>query len=701
MQIDSTTTRLVVLPAGGLISGRRIGISPKQITSSNFGLIYAAEGQVNQRIEVVRVLPVEQVPMGALALGDDLAAKLGIGNEESLSWRLVVGGLNQMTASEICLEVQVESQLDQIVEQLDRSQDLAGQLLWIPPDAGLDSLWLEVSGTPYRVRALSPTLTPNAVLEITPSTRVTVFAPGIKTGVDIVILADCSGSMSQDDLTDTSDGLPSGGLASGLLRRLLTTPGTISRIEALRRALSQLLDIRLRQSGRVSRIALVSFTHECNSSSVRFPRHGAGMAEVDANAPAETIKDFRDAIGLLHAETAGGTQIAPALHFAAELLHRHGRPSNDRLIVLLSDGASWKPKGDADIGKEIGGLEDEVSLMDHLHRSMDINLHAIGISREDIFRPWFARKYPGQQAPIPLIPNHELLERLVEVGGGDPSRTGDADVLQEYFSGLGTGVSRQIKTPRSSPLPQLSQVEINALQAAHASMVRTDEIPAGVPLERSRLAEEIIESYVTVNEIALRLTGDMLFKYTRGYQLLHRSLKKEVSDPESFRHFILDAIIATLDNIHKSVKQDALALSDRTQKPANYSIPEVVTVFGSPEVRDLKLLRNANAHGDLNKKDELRLGEIFMQSVGVSYIEPDSASSWSQMHLNILGKFHSLITKFLDAYRREEARRAASLSSAPGLAPASDLATTGADPNTAQASQPTDSQQPSSFRLVE
>jgi len=691
MQIDSTTTRLVVLPAGGLISGRRIGISPRQIASSNFGLVYAAEGQVNQRIEVVRVLPVEQVPMGALALGDDLAAKLGIGNEENLGWRLVVGGLNQMTATEICLEVQVESQLDQIVEQLDRSQDLAGQLLWIPPDAGLDSLWLEISGTPYSVRALSPTLTPNAVLEITPSTRVTVFAPGIKTGVDIVILADCSGSMSQDDLTDISDGLPSGGLGSGFLRRLLTTTRTISRIEALRRALSQLLDIRLRQSGRVSRIALVSFTHECSNSSVRFPRHGAGMAEVDANAPAETIKDFRDAIGLLHAENAG-TQIAPALHFAAELLHRHGRPSNDRLIVLISDGASWKPKGDADIGKEIGGLEDEVSLMDHLHRSMEINLHAIGISKEDIFRPWFARNHPGQQPPIPLIPNHELLERLVEVGGGDPSRTGDTDVLQEYFSGLGTGVSRQVRAPRSSSMPPLSQVEIDALEAARSSMIRTDGIPAGVPLERSRLAEEILESYVTVNEIALRLTGDMLFKYTRGYQLLDRSLKKEVSDPESFRHFILDAIIATLDNIQKSVKQDALALSDRTQKPANYSIPDVVTVFGSPEVRDLKLLRNANAHGDLNKRDELRLGEIFMQGVGVSYIEPGDASRWAQMHLLVLGKFHSLIVKFLEAYRKHEARRAAALSDESGRT----LVLTNDE-----ASEQAEAHQTPEFRLVE
>lgn len=690
MQIDSTTTRLIAVPAGGLLSGRRVGCPPGLLSSPAFGLLTAAEGQINQRTEVVRLLPVEQIPQGALALGVDLAAKLGVGGEENTPWRLVMGGLSHVAAAEVCLEIQVEGQLDQIVEQLNHSQDLAGQLLWRPPDAGLETLWLEVSSAPFRVRQLSPSLAPNTVFEITPETRVTVFAPGIKTGVDIVILADCSGSMSLNDLTDLSDVAPTGGW-SGLLSRLTSTTGTIPRMEALRRALNRLLDMRLRHSGRVSRIALVSFTHECDHGSVRFPRQGAGMAEVDANVPPEVIKDFRDAIGLLRAEEKGGTQIAPALHFAAELLHRHGRPDNDRLIVLISDGASWKPKGEDNTGKEIGGLEDEVSLMDHLHRSMDIHLHAIGISNEDVFRPWFKRAHPGKEAHISWIPNHDLLERLVEVGGGDPSRTGDTDILQEYFSGLGSGVSRQVRPPKPSPLPPLSRDEAAALDAARASMVRTVAVAAGVSTEREHLADEIIDSYETVNEIAMRLTADMLFKYTRGYLLLHRTLRKEVSDPESFRNFIINVVIATLDNINEEVKQDALARSDTSRTPANYQIPAAVAVACSPEVRDLKLLRNANAHGDLrDKRDQMRLGEIFMQGVGLSYIEPEDAARWAQMHLFVMRKFHSLIGAFLGVYRQEETRRAAAMSSA------------AADPNaSAQADAQREAQTAPRFRLVE
>ena len=661
-QIDSTTTRLVVLPAGGLLSGRRIGVSNKQISANNYGLIFAAEGQINQRVEVVRILPLEQVPIGVVALGDDFAAKLGIGNEENVSWRLAVGGLNHAHAAEICLEVQLESQLDQIVEQLNRSNDLAGQLLWIPQNAGLESLWLEVSDVPFRIRQLTPTPAANTVLEITSETRVTVFAPGIKTGVDIVILADCSGSMSLEDLTDISDGLNATGGFSGLPGRFTNSTRTIPRMEALRRALNQLLDMRLRQSGRVSRIAVVSFTHECNNNSIRFPRPGLGMAEIDANAPPNIIKDFRDAIGLLRAENQGGTQIAPALHFAAELLHRHGRPDNDRLIVLISDGASWKPKGDDDIGREIGGLEDEVSLMDHLHRSMNIHLHAIGISKEEIFRPWFARTHPGREPHIASIPNHDLLERLVDVGGGDPSRTGDTDVLQEYFSGLGSGVSRQVKAPKAAPLPQLTQAEIVALDAARASLVRLAAVPAAASGRREKLADEILDSYETVNETAFRLTGDSLFKYRRGYQTLHRALRKEVSDWGSFRQFVLDVVIASLDRINSDVSTDARARSDKTVKPANYPISDVVNVACSPEVQDLKLLRNEIAHGDLGKpKHTVRLGEIYMQAVGVSYITPEDAARWSEMQLFVLRKFHALILKFLEAYRQYEALRVADL----------------------------------------
>jgi Mg-chelatase subunit ChlD len=119
------------------------------------------------------------------------------------------------------------------------------------------------------------------------------------------------------------------------------------------------------------------------------------MAEVDGASPSELIQDFREAIGLLRAEEAG-TIIGQALHYAAELLHKHGHPGNERLIVLISDGADWQPKEDKTTGEMHGGLEDPVSLMIHLHENLGIRLHAIGISNRAIFDPWFRENHPRQ-----------------------------------------------------------------------------------------------------------------------------------------------------------------------------------------------------------------------------------------------------------------------------------------------------------------
>ena len=64
------------------------------------------------------------------------------------------------------------------------------------------------------------------------------------------------------------------------------------------------------------------------------------------------ISEFRQAIGLLQHQNAG-TDIGKALHFAAELLYRQGVPDNDRLIVLVSDGADWAQKSDDTTGEAV------------------------------------------------------------------------------------------------------------------------------------------------------------------------------------------------------------------------------------------------------------------------------------------------------------------------------------------------------------
>ena len=163
------------------------------------------------------------------------------------------------------------------------------------------------------------------------------------------------------------------------------------------------------------------------------------------------------------------------------------------------------------------------------------------------------------------------------------------------------------------------------------------------------------------------------------------SRSEEVSDWESFRQFVLEVIIASFDKINDKVATDAKARSDRTVRPANYPISDVVNVVCSSEIQDLKLLRNEIAHGELGKaKHTMRLGEIYMQAVGVSYITPEDASRWSEMQLFIM--------KFLEAYREYEALRAAALSQDSNLT---------LEPTNAGTLKQEPSHQTSSFRLVE
>lgn len=642
--IDSSNTRLIIVPYGGLISTNRVALAPRRLPSGQtFGLLVAARGEISQRTEVVRAVPVDGVPDDVIAIGGDLAAKLDLREEQSLPWQLQLGGVRHQLLHELCLEITEENQLDHVVGELSRSNDLAGRLLWAPASNAQEALYMEVSGTTYRVREASPSPSPDTVLELAPQTRVSVFAPTMKAGVDIVILADCSGSMSFDDLTDTSD-VPSAGVLGLFSRR---NERSISRIEALRRALNRLLEMKLSVSGRVSRIALVSFTEECNNSCIRFPKNGLGMVELDTFASPALVQEFRDAIGLLRAD--GGTRIGPALDFAAELLSRYSRPGNDRLVVLISDGASWKPKTEEATGEEIGGLEDEVLLMDQLHRDMKIHLHAIGISKPEIFHSWWRQKHPREEPHVGSIPNHDLLEQLVQVGGGDPSRIGDSDVLHEYFSGLGSGVSRQVKVAPAAAIPSLNVSETEFLRAAVARFRQAP--PSGVAAERQRLTGEIIDLHVAVNESAVKLTKEVVFHPSRFAGLYH-SMSGESFDRNMFQQFIGDLLEATFDNLHPWLQSDG---SSRVP----YPVPSILALVSSPDAHELRFLRQACRRQDLDPQDAQRLGAIYQRMAGTAALDDRDSARWPVLQLAILRRVRDLLARMDEALRREEAERAA------------------------------------------
>ena len=148
-----------------------------------------------------------------------------------------------------------------------------------------------------------------------------------------------------------------------------------------------------------------------------------------------------------------------ALHFAAELLHRQGIPGNDRLIVSVSDGADWKPKGEEATGEAVRATSDPIALMEELHNSIDVNLHAVGISDEQIFMTWWNQHHARVegQPHISMVPNHALIQQLVQVGGGDPTRTCGIDVLRDYFVELGQGITHRVGRPAQPCLAALQK----------------------------------------------------------------------------------------------------------------------------------------------------------------------------------------------------------------------------------------------------
>ena len=106
----------------------------------------------------------------------------------------------------------------------------------------------------------------------------------------------------------------------------------------------------------MSRVALLAFN---SRTEPKFPR-GGGMTQLDAGSPPEVIRQFSEAVTLLRPE--GGTLIGNALHAAADLLYQHGHPGNERLIVLVSDGADWKPRGEQGIGEIMEAVSEPIGL---------------------------------------------------------------------------------------------------------------------------------------------------------------------------------------------------------------------------------------------------------------------------------------------------------------------------------------------------
>jgi hypothetical protein len=497
--------------------------------------------------------------------------------------------------------------------------------LWVGADVG--AAVLDVGSRQFRVTGIDEPTVPG-LREIVPSTSVELFVPAARVGLDVVVLADCSGSMEVDDL-------PVEGIRWG-------TNSFRTRLEALKEALLHMLQARLRVAGRESRIALIRFTSQTEQ---RFPS-GDGMVPLDATSPPELIAEFERAISYLN--VGGGTDIAGALLRAAEVLDRHGKPENDRLVVLVSDGRPWVPKTAESTGELVFAADDPVSLTAHLHDRRRIRLHAIGISNNELYEAWLRRGKPDNPG---LRPDHPLLEKLVEVGGGDPTRIGGIDVLEQYFRGLGAGLTRHIGTPAAPGAPpRLSGTTLDLARQHPGDQVVTKLQSAVACLKKSTL---VLNEYA--RRIAGRELGDSIpFKISDKVSLIYE--QGELLLPARSRY----EFEIVLPRLHHVIVEDGPG-----RKRAQGAEPPAILVpifeCFRPLVNRLNPLRHEFVHDkSSNSGRDQRDVELAVKAmrhyVQADYLDPNDAARWAKFRLGLVEDAVDAVEKALELARQAAER---------------------------------------------
>lgn len=627
--LNFLNSKLIIISKGSRISKNRVGVNPGDWSSASYGLftINPLESEdIRRRKKPVIVFPMAEVPKGVVSISDDLASQLNWENSELLEWELSSTGFEVLETEEIELELALEEQSEYARLRIMNDKDLGNSLIWLPN--GIDSIGtgLEISDLTLQVKRVFPSIASSpTILRFSNKTKFSLFTPSAKSGVDIVILADCSGSMNIDDLSNSSESIFT----------LRKNERTITRTQALQASLNSLLNLRLDLEGRISRIALVGFTNRCN---LRFPKSKNGMEQLDGSVDEEIIKDFKSAIALLQPENAT-TDIGQALHFAANLLYKYGHPGNEKLIVLISDGANWNPKGEDTSGEVIGGTDDPIMLMSGIHENMDISLHAIGISNTDLFNQWWSLNGIGRKKQEWMIPNHELLAELVKVGGGDPTRTGDTAVLEEYFSGLGAGVTRNITCSKSMPVPDLTDWEKGLLIRAKEELLLEEKIQQH-RLQKGVIIEKILTFHSLINEKYMELSGNLFFDKTQNIGTFKQKITNSISDEQSlfeFISYVLDNLFYSIPSIRKKLE--------------NAELEQVELVVNSKKLRILFELKKSFTNGKL---DELE--DVFLRYVGKSSVE-EGALFWGELQNKILTDILELFNTLLELFDKTRMER--------------------------------------------
>jgi Mg-chelatase subunit ChlD len=371
----------------------------------------------------VRVSVDPEIEPGALLINTHYLDEVGIRVGEERLWSLMraprVERVRQATVELVTEQEDLRNEIEYLER---RKSDLFwDRCMFVTPEMSLTDISLPVLGRGYfNFRDLEPTpasLQRPTILVLGQRTDLQLFVPHRKGGVDMVILIDASGSMDLKDYVG-SDGRPH------------------ERLEGVRQALETLIQRRLVAGSRVSTIALVLFG---TNTTMLYPAVEE-MTELDSEKKVSDMQKGTHRLNAFGLNRLGvdrnTTDIPKAMQFAAELLDYYSHEKNERMIILLSDGADWHERDEDAVGEVVTTLDDPAILADNLYFDSRTRIHTIAISDIRALRKYEPRYRNTEWA----IPNTQLLEKVSENAHGLFFERPDAKLLGQLFEEIGEGM---------------------------------------------------------------------------------------------------------------------------------------------------------------------------------------------------------------------------------------------------------------------
>jgi hypothetical protein len=378
----------------------------------------------------VRLRVEANVPAGQIQVNQHFASHIGLRPNASRFW--AIKRFPQIVSlRKVVLEPDAE--LDDIEQECDvlrhrRDDFFTHRSLFVKKNVDQESLSLYVAEKGYfRLRSIEPdlqTIQSDTILVFKEQTQLELFVPLRKKAVDMVILVDVSTSMDFCDYVDANN-------HKG------------SRLMGVQKALQALFERRLAAESRVSNIAILVFSSEIASL---FPPASLTMTEVKQATRPDIQKSLRMLNATYLSENVlyrGGTNLVAALHKAMDTFDMCSQEENERLLLLLSDGADWTRNTDENRDGEVSGMTDDpVEMAEISHHNSNIRIHTVAISDEQTFKRYITdpRHINNKKA----IPNTRLLRAIANSTRGKYYESPDAKVLTKLFDELGQGIRYQL-----------------------------------------------------------------------------------------------------------------------------------------------------------------------------------------------------------------------------------------------------------------